>query len=172
MMVGARGPAEGPRHSALLQGALQRPAAGHGAGRMVYVAIEKLSDRELAKIGGGEPHRKFLAEWAYTPDQVAALAEPEIDRIGKVLEGLDRSVLGPRHVVGPDVHPRAQVTDPTKGTWMVLDADGQVIDTGTHWECNYCSWRERCIDDGPARPSSVVDVTLSPTGERAVEVAS
>ena len=139
---------------------------------MVYVAIEKLSDRELAKIGGGEPHRKFLAEWFYDREQVKALAEPEIDRIAKVLEGLDRAVLGPRNVVGPDVHPKAQVTDPAKGTWMVLDADGQVVDSGSHWECNYCSWRETCLADGPGRPSSGVEVTITGVDDEGEAVAS
>jgi hypothetical protein len=61
--------------------------------------------------------------------------------------------------VTPDMPPGAEVADPSKGTWEKV-ANGQVIDTGTVWLCNYCSHQTLCAktEKGRIPIESVVSI--------------
>jgi hypothetical protein len=159
-------PPEGPRFSDVLQGALGAYGAGADRLRIVIVGRENVSESHFARFGGGNHMRRFIAEWVYDHDQIAAIIKPELERIAKILAGLDEGLLGPRHVVDSDIPDNAIVTDPTRNTWAVLDERNQIIDTGTTWQCGYCSWRTQCLMDGAGRPSAAVAVTIEEDDER------
>lgn len=149
--VGARGSAEGPRDNALAQAALYGKALDAHEIVIVYLSLECLSDRELVKLMGtdaGESWRKFAAEWTYERDEFLPIAQRHETILAKAIEmaGDDEHPLLPRHV--PDQMPNgAVVVDPTKGLWE-LKQDGQILDAGETWLCNYCGNRSRCIADG------------------------
>lgn len=145
--VGARGEAEGPRTSAVLQGSLNAHAADADEMKIVYLSLENLSPYELKKIGEHEWQR-FAAEWTYTRDEYEALAQPEIKRMSKVLEYVDAGKLPPRQVPDDSMPKGARVTDPSKGSWTLVNTDGDIIQSGRTWRCDYCPFRRLCISDG------------------------
>jgi hypothetical protein len=147
MAVGARGAPEGPRRSAVTQLCLNALALGAERAKLIYLSLENLSPRELRKLvgGDGEAWMKFAAEWTIDRDTIEAVALPEIKRMSRVLEVVDEGKLPPRMI--PGLPRGAVITDPSAGAWQV-NVDGQILDTGTTWECGYCDWRERCIGDG------------------------
>lgn len=156
MAVGARGDAEGPRTSAVLQGALNALAVDADELVIVYCSLELLSPREFDKIGGGPEHLRFMAEWTYTKDEYVPLAEAEIRRMQKVLAYSDQGLLPPRMI--PGLPAGARVSDPKKGAWTVV-VDNQIKDAGTTWHCGYCRHQDRCIADGGP---GVVKITDDP----------
>lgn len=166
MAVGARGTAEGPRSGAIFQAALNGRALQADEVVVIYLSLECLSDRELdslVKKTGGEaaPHRKFLAEWTWSMGALDELVDRELKRLGKIIEMVDTYALdnnGDGEVMGAPLPPRSiplempakgRVVDPSKGTWQV-EVEGNVMDAGTVWFCNYCDYQKRCIADGPS----------------------
>lgn len=151
--VGARGAAQGPRHSHKLQCALNAVAADADEMVIVYLAMENISPAELKRLLGREPsfewddYRKFTAEWSYTREQFEPWAEAEMKRMTRVLEFTDDKQLVPRFE--PEMPAGARIVDPSKGTWQQVK-DGSIVAAGSTWMCNYCSWRSRCIEDGPS----------------------
>lgn len=145
MAVGARGEAEGPRTSAVLQGALNALAVDADEMVIVYCSLELLSPREHTKIGGGPEHLRFMAEWTFTREQYEPMARAEIARMQQVVSYVDQGLLAPRMI--PGLPNGARITDPTKGAWQVI-ANGEVRDMGTTWHCGYCRHQDRCIADG------------------------
>lgn len=142
--IGARGTPEGPRTSAVTQGALNAHAAGAEVMKVIYLSLENLSPRELQKIGLHEWQR-FAAEWTYERDEWEPIADAEISRFKKALEFVDSGKLPPRAI--PDLPKGARITNPQTGAWTVTTADG-ITDTGSTWQCAYCPFRSRCTDDG------------------------
>lgn len=143
--IGARGNAEGPRTSATVQGALNAHAAEADELKIVYLSLENLSPRELAKIGVHEWQR-FAAEWTIPQDEWRETAEVEIRRFKKILEVVDAGDLPPRAIPG-DLPKGARITDPSKGTWVVASAEG-ITASGSTWQCAYCPFTSQCIKDG------------------------
>ena len=43
----------------------------------------------------------------------------------------------------------AQITNPSTGRWEAHDEDGNLINTGTAWTCNYCSFQDICKESVP-----------------------
>lgn len=143
--IGARGEAEGPRDGAVLQGSLNALAADADEMKIVYLSLENLSPYELKKIGKHEWQR-FAAEWTYTRDEYMAIAEPEIKRMQKILAFIDNGQLPPRTT--PDMPKGARIVDPMTGSWTLTDSNGDILQSGKTWNCDYCSQRSRCIEDG------------------------
>lgn len=144
-MVGARGPAQGPKFTALLQGALSGRALHADDVTIIYLSMENLSPREAEKIGADEIGR-FYAEWTYTVDQLAEITDREIARLGKVLDVVDAGELPPRQIPG-ELPPGARVTNPETGAWT-LDRGGNVLEAGSTFFCGYCDYKDQCIADG------------------------
>lgn len=145
MAVGARGEAEGPRSSAVTQGALNGYSLGADEVVIVYLSLENLSPRELAKIGT-EEWQRFSAEWTIPKDVFMPIAEREVKRFKKILEVVDAEALPPRAI--PDLPQGARVSNPATGAWLQFDNEGAVINSGSTWHCAYCPFRSRCIADG------------------------
>lgn len=163
MAVGARGDAEGPRTGAIFQAALNGRALQADEVVVIYLSLECLSDRELKSLvskTGGEPapHRKFLAEWTWSMEELNELVDRELKRLGKIItitdtyaEAMERAAdapLPPRSIP-LEMPAKARVTDPSKGIWQVV-VEGNVMDAGDTWWCGYCDFKDRCIADGPS----------------------
>lgn len=150
--IGARGVPEGPRNGHLLQCALNADAINADEMVVIYLSMENLSPFELRKLLGRDPEfetdffRQFTAEWTYSREQYAPLAEAEKHRLTKVLEWTDRDQLVPRFTA--EMPKGARITDPSKGTWQTV-VDGQVTQAGSTWACDYCDYRKQCLQDGP-----------------------
>lgn len=143
---------EGPRHSALLQGAMYADALDADLLVICYLAVELLSPG-WASAKGFDDLGRFGAEWHYTPDQFKPLAEQEIARMewigSEVLENGVDPVEIPRMFSesDPDIPAGAVVNDPSNGAWSLIE-DQALIAKGRTWQCNYCSYQGRCISDG------------------------
>lgn len=141
-----KGPAEGPRWSAIVQGALA--AAALGADLIVaYLSLENLSPNIALSYGDGTTVGHFAAEWHYRYEQAHEIATAEVLRINRVLNMVDSDILPPRALHDPEVRSGATVFDPSRGSWSVVN-NGTIVDSGRTWMCDYCSHREQCIKDG------------------------
>lgn len=142
--IGARGDAEGPKISHVLQGAMAAYGLDADQLRIVYLSLENLSPREAERQKLSDPAQRFLAEWSYDRDEYRPLAEAELERMRRIRGRIDSDVLAPR--VTPEMPSGARVTDPRKGLWVSLDA----TESGTIWQCGYCDHRDTCLSDGPS----------------------
>lgn len=141
-----KGPAEGPRWSAVVQGAL----AAHALDAdliVAYLSLENLSPSIALSYGDGTTVGQFAAEWHFSREQVREIAEAEVVRINQVMEFADVGVLPPRALHDPEVEEGATVADPMKGSWLVRAGD-VVLGTGRTWMCDYCDHRQQCVADG------------------------
>lgn len=151
--VGARGAAQGPRSSHKLQCALNAVGADADEMVIIYLAMENISPAELKRLLGRDPqfewddYRKFTAEWSYTREQFEPWAEAEMKRMTRVLEYTDDHQLVPRFE--PEMPPKARIVEPERGMWTLVE-DGNVMQMGRTWQCDYCPFRSRCIEDGPS----------------------
>lgn len=141
----ARGEAQGPRWSAVVQGSVN--AYGIDADRLVlpYLPLESISKTAALKKGIDELLR-CGAEWVLDKDEFTAIAERELERwqwLAELKESGAPSGLPPRWLPDPELPPRSVVIDPDRGT--TLNPEGQ---PGRTWQCDYCSYREQCKRDG------------------------
>lgn len=142
-----KGPAEGPRWSAIVQGALAASALNAVDGLVVaYLSLENLSPN-MATYADSEVGR-FAAEWHYTLDECDDIANAEAIRIDRVMAFVDGGGLAPRTIHDPELPNGATVTNPDRGMWTVT-IDGQVHGAGSTWMCDYCEHRSTCVSDGP-----------------------
>lgn len=142
-----KGPAEGPRWSAVVQGALAATALDAEGLIIAYLSLENLSPSIALSYGNGTTVGQFAAEWHYTNEEFAPIAAAEVERINRVMLMNGANVTVPRAIHDPEVTPGATVTDSSKGTWMVRNGDA-IIGTGRTWMCDYCDHRSQCIADG------------------------
>jgi hypothetical protein len=153
-----KGPPEGPRHSAVVQGALTATALDADRLIVIYFSLENLSPGLAAGMGVEDEIARFVAQWTYGPEEFRPLAEREHARVNRILEVLGEGKLPPRALEDPEVPRAARITDPRpankpdRARWEVVDGDGKVTQVGTTWVCGYCDQRQRCIDDGPGTP--------------------
>lgn len=139
-------PAEGPKAEHLLQGALNGVAIDADEVVITYLAKEAVS----VNMARGIPEvQRFAADWTFTREQFAPLAERELERIGGILGLVDEGQLAARKML--DLPPKAEIVDPAAGRWEQRDADGMILDTGTHWSCGYCSHRTICAQTQAGR---------------------
>lgn len=144
LMVGARGPAQGPKSGALLQAALSARALDADEVVIIYLSMEGLSPREAEKIGTDDIG-KFCAEWRYPISALNEMIDREVARLGRIVELVDGGELAPRHYP-IEMPPSARVTDPMTGAWT-LEKGGHVLEAGTLWACGYCPMQQRCAGD-------------------------
>lgn len=144
------GPPEGPSYGAMVQGATT--ALVHDADVLIVasLSLENLSPAMLSKLGGGTEIDRFVAEWSLPRSGIELLAEGERDRVAEVLPvALEDPKKVPRTLVDLDHAAGTVVVSPNNGATVTYDADGEtVIGTGKTWYCDYCSFRDRCIEDG------------------------
>lgn len=145
LMVGARGPAQGPKSMALLQAALSARALQADEVVIIYLSMECLSQREADKIGADEVG-KFASEWTFPMSALNEMVDQEITRLGKILELVDAGEIAPRYMPG-EMPSGARVTDPGTGAWT-LERGGNVLEAGQLWACAYCDSRDWCISQG------------------------
>ncbi len=147
-----KGPPEGPRRSAVLQGALF--AANEDADELVvlYISLENLGKTMKSLVRGNDAFEqslsRFCAEWTYTADQFEAIAAEERNRLNEIINQVDNAWRLPRTIPDPDIPPDAVIDDPSNGLWVVRDAEiGGIVDSGKTWHCNYCNQQSRCVAD-------------------------
>lgn len=141
-----KGPAEGPRWSAVVQGALAAMALDADL-IVAYLSLENLSPSIALNYGDGTNVGQFAAEWHFTNEQVREIALAEVERINRVMVMLDADIVPPRTLHDPEIQPGGTVFDPAKGSWSVRSGD-TVLATGRTWMCDYCSHRTLCVADG------------------------
>ena len=141
-----KGPAEGPRWSAVVQGALAAYALKADL-IVAYLSLENLSPSIALNYGDGSDVGQFAAEWHFTYEQIAEIAQTEIERINRVLALMDMDVMPARELHEPGIEAGAVVFDPAKGSWTVRSGE-TVLATGRTWMCDYCSHRSACVADG------------------------
>jgi hypothetical protein len=136
-----KGPPEGPRDSAIIQGALAALALDADELVIMYFSLELLSPQLAAGVGIGGELGRFTAEWTFPRKQYEPIARNEIERVKLVMDYVEADVLAPRRTI--DIPVDAVITDPVKGTGQ--RADGSPVRT---WKCGYCGHRTTCIADG------------------------
>lgn len=155
LKVGERGPAEGPPVAVICQSALNAMAVDADELIIGYLATEAIGRmpaqrKRISELG------RIVAEWSFTRDEYMPVAQAEVDRLRFILDLLDTGLLAARNVPG-EMPADGVVVDPRAGRWEVHDDNGDVVDAGTFWGCDYCSWRDVCATTGPgAEPVSVV----------------
>lgn len=148
--VGARGPAEGPKQGAFLQGAIGAFLVGADRLVVLSLSLELLSDAELAKLNVEQiDASKFIAAWIYERTEFEPAAAKTIERMRKVVAMVEAGTLPPRWT--PNMPANARIIEPNgprgHGKWVIAN-DGEIISAGTTWECGYCPYKTRCIEDG------------------------
>jgi len=143
MAVGERSQPQGPKWSAVVQGALNAYALGADELIIGLVSYEAIS-KAIAKSKGFSDVQRFCAEWTLTPDAYVPIAEREMARVTGILDGLDRGVLPARTLDDPTYPQRMEITNPRRGVYVEYDVDGRMVDQKTTWHCSYCRWQDMC----------------------------
>lgn len=144
----AKGPAEGPKTSHLLQSSLN--GLGVDADEVVigYLAKEAVS-KAIADNKNLSELERFCCEWTFTREQYEPLARDEAKRIDGLLGLVKDGTLGRRNVPH-EMKPAAEIQDPTTGAWTI-ERDGTTHAAGKYWGCSYCRFQSICVRTGPGR---------------------
>lgn len=146
-----KGPAEGPRSSAVVQGAVAAEALKADRLIVAVFALELLSP-DMAAQNGRDDVGRFSAQWSYLPDEFLPIAEKERKRVRRILELVDAGELPPRHA--PGMPSGARITDLPRSGWTLTDDSGAIVRAGELWNgqyCrSYCPFFSQCIGDGPS----------------------
>lgn len=144
-----RGPATGPKIAHLLQGGLAALALGADDLRLAYVAKENAAPWHVARHGYNpeSPVAGFAAQWTLEVESLRPRLEREAKRLAKIVDLHEKGEWAPRSIVDEDVPASALIVNPERGDWTVTDGDGQVLSAGKTWQCDYCSYQERCAAD-------------------------
>lgn len=160
LAVGERGAAQGPKLGHQYQAALNAASVDADEAVIVYLSKEAISVNAAKKKGFDEIAR-FAAEWTLTREQYQPLAAVEANRVAKILEVVDTGELPKRVIPGAELPTGHEIIDAKTGRWEVRGEDGKVVDTGTWWECSYCSHQTLCDRVGPGRVAvdQLVEIT-------------
>lgn len=144
----AKGDAEGPKTSHLLQAALN--GLGCDADEVVvgYLAKEAVS-KAIAKSKNLSELERFCCEWTFTRDQYEELGRKEAKRVDGLLGLVADGTLGRRNVPY-DMVPGAEIQEPATGAWTV-ERDGVTEAAGKYFLCPYCRYQSLCARTGPGR---------------------
>lgn len=152
---GFKGAPQGPRHSAVVQGALAATASDADLLIVSYWSLEQIGP-DLVKLVEWSEIGRFSAGWSFTPEQFRPIAEREHKRVNKIIEIVDGGHLPPRAIDDPEIPAGARIVDPMKGSkgmWTVVDkATDTISQTGQTWHCAYCNHRSHCNADGAGTP--------------------
>lgn len=140
------GPPEGPKYGHELQVASVVVQRNARQGRLVYLAMECLSP---SMNKSGSDLGRFVGEWIIPRERCNELVAHEAKRVRRLLSVIDAGVLPTRTIDDPsgEYPAGAMFTDPNKGLWVVNDGD-QIVNSGRCWYCDYCDFKDRCIEDG------------------------
>lgn len=133
---------QGPRRSAILQAGLNALANDCHNIAIGYIALEAVSVQRAAKTGLGQLDR-ILAEWHLDHEDWMPMALAELARQQAVLADIDSGWL-----------PKKSAPD-DEGKLVDLDP----LASRVPWQCEYCSFRQRCEGDGAARTPIPVEVS-------------
>ena len=140
-------PAEGPKAAHLLQAALNGRAVDADEVIVGYLAKECISANVARRFGITDDVGRFAAEWTLTRQQYEPLADLEAERVAGILALVADGRLAARK--SPEMPVGAEVDDPQTGAWVqwVNDEDGDRVlnDSGSTWECDYCSFQTVCM---------------------------
>jgi|TARA_B110000014_G_scaffold54522_1_gene36727 hypothetical protein len=146
---------EGPRHSALVQGAMYAHASDADLLIICYLTME-LCSPSYAEAKGFDDTGRFGAEWHFTKEEFTPIAKAEINRLDWIAENLteDRGSDTPKATDIPKMFSEydpaipwgAEIVDPSNGSW-VLEEDGSLLGKGRTWMCNYCNYQDRCVNE-------------------------
>jgi len=141
--IGFRGDAEGPRSSALIQGALNAHLHDADVLVLLVLSIDCIAAGQATKAGFA-PWQRFMAEWHYERNQFQPIAEQELARFEAIVTKTDTIGLPARSI--PSLPAGALITNPAKGRWTV-EQDGRIFSNGSTWECDYCPFQLSCTED-------------------------
>lgn len=134
---------KGPGLEVIIQAGMN--AKAHGCETVVigYVCFENFSIGLAEKTGLRQMDR-FMAEWHIPKNVWEPLVAQEIDRLNEVMRLVDQGYLPEREVYGDDRELHIINPEATKPAW----------------NCQYCSHRIQCEDDGPGVVE--IPVTIRP----------
>jgi hypothetical protein len=150
LAVGARGAAEGPRWSAIVQAALNAAAVDADGAKVIYWGRDAISVQMAARKNIDEVGR-VCAEWTMDRATFEPIATKERERVEAVLELLDEGVLPARKIPDPDLPLRHLIVEPRDGSWVEQNAEGAVVDAGSTWHCAYCRYQDLCANTPAGR---------------------
>ena len=140
---------EGPRHSALVQGAMYAHASDADLLIICYLTMELLSP-SYATAKGFDNTGRIGAEWHFTKEEFTPIAEAEISRLDwiadNLVQGLPHEVPKMFSEYDPEIPWGAEITDPSTGAWL-LEEDGSLLGKGRTWMCNYCNYQDKCVNE-------------------------
>lgn len=125
---------QGPGAGAQIQGALGATAVDADFLIIGIIGMEAVS-KQLANRLNYDDLSRLIAEWHYDRNTYAPWARDELDRLSTIRMQLE----------GPDMFFPARVCIDSEMAAEVLTPDG----SKASWQCVYCSFRDRCIGDGP-----------------------
>lgn len=137
-----KGPAEGPRFGAVVQGAMAAVALNAERFEVVNISLEPVGP-DLAKTYSDSDVGRIAAEWHFDMDHMRKLVAKEAERVGR----LDSETLPERELHDPEYPVGAVVVNPHAGAWHLV-RDGNVDQAGKTWFCAHCPHRDQCIADG------------------------
>ena len=141
-------PARGPRHNAVVQGALA--AFEHEADRLVILVFTlELVGKQYAERNHLDELGTMVAQFSLTPEQFLPIAEAEHRRMKAALTLVEQGTLPPRSIPDPELPHGNRIVNPATGEWVLEDKAGNVINLGNTWHCDYCWDRGNCLQDGP-----------------------
>lgn len=156
-----KGAPEGPKLMHVKQGALGALALDADELVIGYLALECVSVGEAARLKLPDVAR-FAAEWSFSKAEYTEIAEREMRRMQFVVNLVDEDrekngtadpTVVPRMLESDEGH-ALTVVDPRKGRWEKYASDGAgekvIVDSGTHWACDYCRFRDTCVGDMPS----------------------
>ena len=129
------------------QAALGAHALGAETIVIIYVSLEVINRGDTDKYGITDQQR-WLSEYVYSMDDLQSLVDDEINRQFVAMEAVNDNEPPSRHMPDMPVNASINRSKPNSGkaTWTEL-SNGQVVDTGTHWACDYCRYQTKCQDD-------------------------
>lgn len=154
-----QGPPAGPKHDHRAQAEDSAVAVGARRVFIVYGALETLSPSMLKT----HPHPEigaFLSEWQYPVDEaVRERSRQRAQRVNRVLEMAQAGIMPARELHDPEVPTGAVIQDPSRdrAPWTVT-VDGAIVNSGTHWKCGYCDYRDLCIQQGAGGGGAEVEI--------------
>lgn len=148
LAIGARGTAEGPRQSAVVQTALNAYYAEAHEAVVIYWARDAISV-QMAERKGISNVGRFVAEWTMAPEVFIPIAEAEIARVKAIVALLDEGMLPARKL--PELGNNRTIVRPRDGSWVETNAEGVTTNAGTWFACGYCRYQTLCCDTAPGR---------------------
>lgn len=161
LAVGERGAPQGPKHSHIIQAALNASEVNADEAVVCYWSKDSISVQAAARKGIDDLTR-FCAEWTFPRDAYEPIAQAERARVDGILALLDQGTLPARKYPDPELPRGAVIVDPRTGRWEVHDdeEDSRIVDTGSWWACAYCRWQDTCTAT-PAGRTPVADVAVT-----------